>query len=361
MRSMQVQLQERSYPIHIGSKILDRLPIWLSEISLGGRHVVLIADKNVERTWAAPIVASLVAEGHRVTSLTVPAGESSKSLVQAGRLWESMLSDRTDRGSIVLAVGGGVVGDLAGFVAATFARGLPLVQVPTTLLSQVDSSVGGKTGINLPSAKNIVGSFWQPSLVVIDTDCLRSLPRREFVSGLAEVVKYGIILLPELIDYLEQHVDEIMSLQPLALTEIITRSCQAKASVVEKDERETTGLRAILNYGHTFAHALESAQGYGTLLHGEAVAIGMHLAAKLACRLGRVNEGFVQRQRKLLERFELPTQVPSSDPNQLWQLMQHDKKVEHGKLRFILPSRLGHVELVPDVPRELVLDILSSP
>ncbi len=359
-RTVDVRLAERAYAIRIGANILEHLPIWLAESVPRSRHAVLIADHNVFSTWSEKIEKSLGLQGYRITHLSVPAGEASKSVRMAERLWEMMLTDRADRGSVVLAAGGGVVGDLAGFVAATFARGLPLVQIPTTLLSQVDSSVGGKTGINLPTAKNIVGCFWQPSLVVIDTATLSTLPRREFVSGLAEVVKYGMIMQPDLIDYLEEHALAILAQDSSALTEIISRSCQAKASVVELDERETTGLRAILNYGHTFAHALESAQGYGTLLHGEAVSIGMHLAAKLACRMGRIDAELVQRQQNLLEKFELPTQLPAADPEELWRLMQHDKKVEHGRLRFVLPSRMGHVELVPDVPKEMVLSVMSD-
>ncbi len=292
--------------------------------------------------------------------IDVPSGESSKCISSIERLWCRMLADHTDRGSVVLAVGGGVVGDLAGFAAAGFARGIPLVQIPTTLLSQVDSSVGGKTGINLPGAKNIVGAFWQPSLVVVDTQSLATLPAREYVSGLAEVVKYGVILLPEFLAYLEQNVAAILSKQPAALSHIIAESCRAKAAVVQQDERETTGLRAILNYGHTFAHALESVCGYGTLFHGEAVSIGMHMAANLAQLMGRVDEDFVRRQQTLLEQLQLPTKSPHADPEELWLAMQHDKKVEHGALRFILPSRIGHVELVPGVAKGLATAAIQA-
>lgn len=323
------------------------------------RHAVLVSDENVVETLSSPIQTELQRHGCRTTAIVVPSGEKSKCIAEASRIWQLMLEDFTDRGSMVWAIGGGVVGDLAGFVAATFARGLPLVQIPTTLLSQVDSSVGGKTAVNLPNAKNIVGVFWQPSLVLIDIDSLQTLPRREFVSGLAEVVKYAMILQPDFLEYLEQHSQAILELEKPQITEIIARSCRAKASVVERDERETTGLRAILNYGHTFAHALESASGYGRLLHGEAVSIGMHLAAKLAQHLGRVDETFVDRQQRLLGRFELPTSCQGFDAEELWLLMQHDKKVEHGKLRFVLPSRVGHVELVNGVTKSQVLSVLS--
>ncbi|MGN6544496.1 MAG: 3-dehydroquinate synthase family protein, partial [Aureliella sp.] len=266
MLSVNVPLAERSYAIHIGQGLLGSLPEWLPNVLGRCEHAAIIVDARLSETLGATVKESLTAAGYRVSLLDVPSGESSKSIGQAERLWEGLLAERADRGSAVLALGGGVVGDLAGFVAATFVRGLPLIQIPTTLLSQVDSSVGGKTGINLPAAKNMVGAFWQPSLVVIDTHTLSSLPKREFVSGLAEVVKYGVILKPDLFAYLEQNVQSILHMDPGAITHIVAESCQAKADVVSQDERETTGLRAILNYGHTFAHALESASGYGTFL-----------------------------------------------------------------------------------------------
>jgi 3-dehydroquinate synthase len=251
------------------------------------------------------------------------------------------------------------VGDLAGFVAASFTRGLPLVQVPTTLLSHVDSSVGGKTGVNLPKAKNMVGAFWQPSMVVIDTDSLNTLPQREYVSGLAEVLKYGVILIPQLLEYLEQNVPAVLRKDALVVSHLVAESCKAKALVVQQDERETTGLRAILNYGHTFAHALESVVGYGRLLHGEAVSIGMHMAACLAYQLKRVPMSFVERQSKLLLALQLPTQFTEAEPDRLWAAMQHDKKVEHGQLRFVLPTRFGHVELVPGISKQQALDAIT--
>ncbi|MEZ6134726.1 MAG: 3-dehydroquinate synthase [Pirellulaceae bacterium] len=351
IETVHVELLERAYPIHIGSGLTANVPQWLREEFPRARHAVLIADENVQYVTDT-VQKGLVDSDMRCTLAPVPSGEASKSVQMAEQLWQRMLAEHTDRGSLVIAIGGGVVGDLAGFMAATFARGLPLVQIPTTLLSQVDSSVGGKTGINLPGAKNIVGAFWQPSLVAIDTATLNTLPRREFVSGLAEVVKYGMILLPDLFEYLEQNVDAIVNKQPAAIAHIVAESCKAKAAVVRDDERETTGRRAILNYGHTFAHAYESVSGYGTLLHGEAVAIGMHQAALLAERLGRIDRALVERQERLLHAFELPTSFGDADPDALWAVMQHDKKVEHGTLRFVLPSRLGHVELVSAVTRQ---------
>jgi len=356
--AIQVELAERTYPIYIGQQLTAAVPGWMQAGLPQCQHAVLIYDKHLEEL-ASSLQRALSAARFRCSLLSVPSGEASKSVEMAAGLWQSLVNENTDRGSCVVAVGGGVVGDLAGFVAATFARGLPLIQVPTTLLSQVDSSVGGKTGINLPNVKNIVGAFWQPTLVAIDTHSLESLPRREFVSGLAEVVKYGVILLPQLFEYLEQHAAEILRKESSAIGHVVAESCKAKAGVVQQDERETTGLRAILNYGHTFAHALESASGYGTLLHGEAVAIGMHMAALLAQQLGRVDQHFVQRQRILLERFELPTRF-EADPSELWKIMQHDKKVEHGTLRFILPTRLGQVERVAGVTERQVVAAISA-
>lgn len=358
-RIVSVELAERSYPIHIGRQLLAMFPELMKQRLPKCQHALLMFDENVE-SLAVPLRSQLQGSNYRVTELRIASGESSKSVASLERLWQAMLDDHADRGSAVVAVGGGVVGDLAGFAAASFARGLPLVQVPTTLLSQVDSSVGGKTGINLPGAKNIVGAFWQPSLVVIDSTSLDTLPQREYVSGLAEVVKYGVILLPELFDYLEQHAAAILRKESGVVTHIVSESCLAKANVVRQDERETTGLRAILNYGHTFAHALESVTGYGHLLHGEAVSIGMHMAALLAEKMGRVSSDFVDRQRALLQRLELPTSYRDADPQKLWQAMQHDKKVEHGQLRFVLPTRLGHVELVPGVSQSLILASIQA-
>lgn len=359
--SLRVELAERSYPILIGSELYPQLSKEFHQHLGVCRHIAMVYDSQIAATYARQVKELLVGSDYRISMFEVPSGEKSKSPEMAIALWQHLVEEHADRGSAIVALGGGVVGDLAGFAAATYARGIPLVQLPTTLLSQVDSSVGGKTGINLPNAKNIVGCFWQPRLVVIDTQTLSSLPKREFTSGIAEVIKYGVILLPELFEYLEQHVDAILAHDADAIAHIIAESCRAKASVVSRDERETTGLRAILNYGHTFAHALESDTGYGELLHGEAVAIGMHLAAKCARKLGRVSQDFVERQAHLIERFGLPTKLPRPGrENRLWELMQHDKKVEHGKLRFVLPTRLGHVELVPGVDHETVLEILQS-
>jgi 3-dehydroquinate synthase len=346
--SVHVQLGPRSYSIEIGTGTLGQLAAWSGEI-LPVSHAVLITDSNVDQPHARTIAAGFTAEGVDVDLLTVDAGEESKSVEMAAQLWDELLDAGTDRKSVVFAIGGGVIGDLAGFVAATFARGLPFVQVPTTLLAMVDSSVGGKVGVNLPEAKNMVGAFWQPRGVWIDTATLETLPDREYCAGLAEVVKYGVILDAEFFEYLESHAGELLARQPQALEHVIARSCRLKADVVEQDEREETGLRAILNYGHTFAHAVESVAGYGQWLHGEAVSIGMMCAARLAQRLDRIDWSLVVRQQKLLVALGLPVEMPELDEADLLAAMQRDKKVEHGRLRFVLPSRLGEVELVGDV------------
>jgi 3-dehydroquinate synthase len=267
---------------------------------------------------------------------------------------------RADRRTVIVAVGGGVVGDLAGFVAATFARGLSFVQVPTSVIAQVDSSVGGKVGINLPLAKNMVGCFWQPAGVLIDTVVLETLPVREYLSGLAEVVKYGVILDAEFFAFVEQQTDAIRTRRPNILSQLIERSCQLKAQVVEQDEREEKGLRAALNYGHTFGHAIETVAGYGRYLHGEAVSIGMVCAAELAQRLGRIDHSVANRQRNLLAALGLPVQVAGLDPEMLLAAMQRDKKAEQGNLNFVLPSRLGHVESVGQIDLKLVRQILAG-
>ncbi len=285
-----------------------------------------------------------------VDILSIEPGETAKSVETADVLWQKLLDIGADRKTLVVAVGGGVVGDLAGFIAATFARGLSFVQIPTTLLAQVDSSVGGKVGINLPGAKNMVGAFWQPRGVLIDTAVLSTLPEREYRAGLAEVVKYGVILDEEFFAYLESHVTELRARQDDVLRHIVARSCRLKANVVSADEREETGLRAVLNYGHTFCHAFETLTGYGQLLHGEAVAIGMTCAARLAERLGRVDGEFSRRQQELLLALGLPTQPPRLEPGEVISVMARDKKASGGKLRFILPTHLGHVELVGNVP-----------
>jgi len=353
-----VNLAERSYDIEIGSGNLPGAAEFFgARVPL--KHVVVVTDGNVAASHAPTVVDSLEQAGTRVDLVIVEPGETTKSIENADRLWQRLLEVGADRSSSVVAVGGGVVGDLAGFVAATYARGIALLQVPTTLLAQVDSSVGGKVGVNLPDAKNMVGAFWQPRGVLIDTDVLSTLPAREFRAGMAEVVKYGVILDADFFGYLEQHVEAIKARQPDVLRHLIARSCQLKADVVQADERELTGRRVVLNYGHTFCHAIEAVTGYGHFLHGEAVAIGMLCASRLAELLGRVDQRVTRRQHDLLTALELPTEVPEVDRSQLITAMQRDKKTQYGRLRFVLPSRLGHVELVDDIPANLVTSAMN--
>lgn len=357
---VRVELGPRSYTIAIGAGTLPDAGRFLLE-HYRAAHVVVITDSNVEPLYAGPLADLIGRAGPRVDMAVVPAGESSKSVAVASGLWQQMLQFGADRATVVVAAGGGVVGDLAGFIAATFARGVPFMQVPTTLLAQVDSSVGGKVGINLPEAKNILGAFWQPLGVVIDTNVLTTLADREYRAGLAEVVKYGVILDAAFFGYLEAHTAGLVARDAGVLRHVIARCCQLKASVVQHDEREQTGHRAVLNYGHTFGHALEAETGYGTLLHGEAVAIGMLCASRLAERLGRIAPAVTRRQRDLLAALGLPTTCPADvRRDQMLRLMRHDKKVDRGQLRLILPDRLGHVELVTGVGGQEVLAALDD-
>ncbi len=347
-QTVHVDLSERAYDIEIGTGIL---PNTAELITQHDRitHAIVVTDTNVAQPHAAIVQQSLEDAEIRTDLIVVPAGENTKSAAQIGQLWEQLRELGADRKSVVIAVGGGVVGDLAGFLAASYARGIRFYQVPTTILAQVDSSVGGKVGINLPGAKNMVGAFWQPAGVVIDTSVLDTLPEREYRAGLGEVVKYGVILDADFFTYLEEHVEQIKQRDHAVLTQVVARCCQLKADVVENDEREETGLRAVLNYGHTFCHAFETVTGYGTLLHGEAVSIGMLCASRLAVNMGRITSDITDRQYELLAQLGLPVDVPNADMNDLLAAMQRDKKVEHGQLRFVLPTRMGHVELVAGV------------
>jgi 3-dehydroquinate synthase len=351
--AVRVDLDRHSYEIRIGSGTLPSVGRFLSEVTKA-THAIVVTDANVDRAHGATVIDAVHGAGIRADRLVVSAGEPSKSMECLSGLWNQMLDVGADRKSVVIALGGGVVGDLAGFLAASFARGLTFLQVPTTLLAQVDSSVGGKVGINLPRAKNMVGAFWQPCGVLIDTNVLDSLPDREYQAGLAEVVKYGVILDAEFFGYLEAHCPELNRRDGDVLRYVISRCCRLKADVVENDEREETGLRAVLNYGHTFCHAFEATTGYHRLLHGEAVSIGMLCASRLAELMGRVDADFTRRQHELLDSLGLPLVPPEVDRELVLAAMQRDKKVEHGRLRFVLPTRMGHVELVSDVDPQLV-------
>jgi 3-dehydroquinate synthase len=349
--TVRVELGERSYGIEIGIGNIDETGPFL--VSLGDvSHAIVITDNNVQDPHALNVAESLGRESLKVDIIAVEPGEPTKSVDMAAGLWQGLLDLGADRKTVVVAVGGGVVGDLAGFIAATFARGLRFLQVPTSLLAQVDSSVGGKVGVNLPTAKNMVGAFLQPIGVLIDTATLDTLPEREFVSGLGEAIKYGVSLDADLFELFENNIDRLLKRDHGLLVDITSQCCRLKADIVRQDEREETGLRAVLNYGHTFGHAFESLAGYGQILHGEGVAIGMVCASRLAQRLGRLDLQCTARQVDLLRALGLPVDVPELETDAIMEAMMHDKKVAHGKLRFVLPTKIGHVELVGDVDPE---------
>lgn len=346
--AISVDLGDRSYPIHIGTGATGRFAAALQSVISDLTHVLVIHDAAVQ-PWADELCDQIRKESIRVDVAAVPSGEPSKSIAQYEKLLDWMLERGADRRSVIIAIGGGVIGDLAGFVAASFARGIRFVQIPTTLLAMVDSSVGGKTGINLSGAKNMVGAFWQPDLVWVDTLAMQSLPDRSYLSGLAEVVKYGVIDDAAFFDYLDSNADALVARQGDVLRYAIEQSCLSKARVVNEDERETSGRRAILNYGHTFAHAIEATAGYGTLLHGEAVSIGMQMAASLAIQLNLCDPAVLERQTKVLKACHLPITFADADIAAMLPVMMRDKKVAHGNLRFILPTGIGSVCMVGDI------------
>ena len=360
MQSVRVNLDPRSYDISLATGQPAGVGLFVRERLPKSALALVVCDTNTI-SHGQVVESSLRHAGFRTQSVTIPSGEESKSLTQASRLYDALYEAAADRQTAVVAVGGGVVGDLAGFVAATYNRGLPLVMVPTTMLAMVDSSVGGKTGINHPKGKNLIGAFHQPTGVWIDTAVLDTLPEREYLSGLAEVVKYGVILDAEFFAFQEENSAAIRSRRPDVILSVIARCCRLKADVVERDEREETGLRAVLNYGHTFAHAFETIGGYGSWLHGEAVSAGMMCAAQLAERRGFIGSELAQRQLHLLSVFSLPL-----TPKREWSIddmiavMRRDKKSVAGKLRFILPTRLGEVRLFDDIPEEAVRAVLEE-
>jgi len=354
---VRVGLEARSYDIQIGQGLLSNIPALFPHVSKT-TLLFIVCDEHL-KTQASLISKVFHNLGINVAEVVLPSGENQKCLDSASKLFDQLVNARADRKTMVLALGVGVVGDLAGFVAATYNRGLNLFMVPTTLLSMVDSSVGGKVGINHPMGKNLIGAFHQPVGVAIDINVLNSLPDREFRSGLAEVVKYGMILDAGLFGFLEANAAGILAREPGLLVKIIKRSCELKAQVVSQDEREETGLRAILNFGHTFAHAFETIGGYGAWLHGEAVASGMVCANKLSLNRGMIDESIAARMVALLKAFNLPTDPPKLSSTLLLEVMRNDKKSVRGNLRFILAKKLGEVALFDDVTEENVKGVLS--
>ena len=341
MRTLRVALSERAYDIHIGHNLLGRADLLAK--SLVSQRAVIVSNEVVAPLYLDKIAAPLRKAGVHVTEIVLPDGEASKRWETLNTIFDALLADRCDRTTTVIALGGGVIGDLAGFGAATYQRGVPFIQVPTTLLAQVDSSVGGKTGINHPRGKNMIGAFWQPKLVLADTDTLRTLPARELSAGLAEVIKYGLIRDLPFLEWLESNIDKLIARDADALSYAIERSCANKAEVVAGDERETAkdGGRALLNLGHTFGHAIETGVGYGEWLHGEAVAAGMVMATELSRRLGWLGTADVNRVRDLLARAGLPVIGAPLGADRYLDLMAHDKKVLAGCLRLVLLQHLG--------------------
>ena len=354
---VQVALGERSYPILIGDDLLGRADSygpWLP-----GRQVLIVTNETVGPLYAARVREALA--GCDVRELQLPDGEQYKTLDSFAAILDALLEHRFSRRATVLALGGGVIGDLAGFAAACYQRGAGFIQVPTTLLAQVDSAVGGKTAVNHARGKNMIGAFYQPRCVVADTGVLATLPAREYAAGLAEVVKYGVIHDAVFFEWLEANVAALRAREPSALAWIIRRSCEIKAHVVGLDEREETDIRAILNFGHTFGHAIENTQGYGTWLHGEAVAMGMVLAADLSARLGWLARTDAARVRGLLDALGLPVLPPQGlDGPGFRAAMSLDKKVTDGRIRFILARRLGRVEVTDDVPAPMLDATLAA-
>jgi 3-dehydroquinate synthase len=363
-----VELGPRSYEVRVVTDRLSEFGPFVRgalESTWAGRScrlAFIVTDSHlVELSLDYKYRNALAEVGIDAPTLAVQAGEASKCLAWAEGLYDQLVQAKADRHTLIVALGGGVIGDLAGFIAATYARGLRLIMVPTTLLAQVDSSVGGKVGLNHPKAKNIIGAFHQPSGVWIDTKTLKTLPERELRCGLAEVVKYGVILDGDFFTDLEARAGEILKRRPKTLRWIVSRSCQLKASVVSRDEREETGLRAVLNFGHTIGHAIESVARYGGVYqHGEAVAVGMVAESRLAQRLGWISSDVVDRLVALLDRFGLPTIKPGFDPDLLLEAMSRDKKNRGGRLRFVLPRSIGHVELTDAADEADVRSVLAS-
>jgi len=356
VQTLSVALGERSYPIHIGTGLLARADLVLPVLSR--KTVAVVSNTTVAPLFMDRLAGALVREGVEVVRIVVPDGEDHKDWPTLNTVFDALLEKRCGRDTTLIALGGGVVGDLAGFAAATYQRGVSYIQVPTTLLSQVDSSVGGKTAINHPLGKNMIGAFHQPRLVLADMDTLKTLPERELRSGLAEVIKHGLVRDAAFFAWLESNIQRLLARDADALEHAVLRSVEIKADIVGQDERES-GLRKVLNFGHTFGHAIETGSGYGAWLHGEAVAAGMAMAADLSRQLGYLTEADTGRIRALLQRAGLPVASKGIAPERLQQLMSVDKKVKEGRIHFVLLERLGAATLRDDVPRAALDRTLS--
>ena len=355
MNKIKVRLGSNSYEIHIGPGILRQTGRRLRESGFSDK-LVIITNPIVKGLYGKALEQNLTEEGFSAIVLSVPDGEEQKSLDNAGKLYYELSSCYAERMTPILALGGGVLGDLVGFVAATYLRGVPLIQIPTTLLAQVDSSIGGKVAVNHDQLKNKIGVFYQPRLVITDISTLKTLPQKEFANGLAEVIKSAVIWDKEFFAYLEAHLDGIKSLDDRELEEIVFRSAKIKAGVVEKDERDL-GLRNILNYGHTIGHAIESAADF-RVSHGEAVAIGMVAAARISNRMGILDINELNRMKSLIKRAGLTTETPKLELDRIIQAVRHDKKILEGKIRFVLPKAIGDVFITDEVSPSLVEQVL---
>jgi 3-dehydroquinate synthase len=354
-----VQLGARSYTIVVEAGGLAKLGDHLRPLGLGAK-TALVVDPMTRRLYGETVVESLRSAGFSVAVVEIPEGEAAKTLAVAARVWDELLAARLDRSSTVLALGGGAVGDLAGFVSATYMRGMNFVQLPTTVLAQVDASIGGKTAIDHPRAKNLIGAFHQPRLVMVDPLVVRTLPEREFRSGLAEMVKHGIVLDAAYFDEMEQGAARLLARDPITLERLIGGSCRLKAAVIERDPEEKTDLRFALNYGHTIGHALEAVTKYGRWTHGEAVALGIVAEARLARRLSVAPADVVARQERQLETLGLPTRVGSIDADDVLAAIGRDKKARDGRIPFILAPAIGRFQLVYDVTADQVRAALAE-
>jgi len=357
-----VELNANPYPIHLGAGGLQRLGPLMVEAGLRpGTKVLLVSNPVVAESYGSGVKAGLEQAGYRLTELVLEAGEEQKTPATVALIHDAAQAAQLERSSAIVALGGGVVGDMAGFAAATWLRGIAVVQVPTTLLAMVDAAIGGKTGVNHPGGKNLIGAFHQPRLVLIDPTTLATLPEREFRAGMAEVIKYGVIGDAELFGDLEaaEDLSRLEALSPTLLERLLQRSAAAKAQVVAADEREG-GLRAILNYGHTLGHVVETLAGYGTYLHGEAVALGMLAAGELAVAMGLWSTAEQERQRALVSKAGLPLTLPALDPEAVLRTLQSDKKVRDGKVRFVLPTAIGSVVIRDDVEPDLIRRVLAQ-
>jgi 3-dehydroquinate synthase len=356
MNTLQLDLDERSYPIHIGSGLLDQADLYKKHIK--GTFTAVVTNETVAPLYADKVVKTLESIGQKVKLIVLPDGEAFKTWEVLQKIFDGLLENSADRKTTLLALGGGVIGDMTGFAAACYMRGIKFIQVPTTLLSQVDSSVGGKTGINHPLGKNMVGAFHQPQAVIADLDTLKTLPPEELAAGLAEVIKHGAIADSEFLSWIEKNQDALNKCDPAAMEYAVRRSCEIKSQVVAQDEKEG-GIRAILNFGHTFGHAIEAGMGYGAWLHGQAVGCGMVMAADLSVRVGLLSEAEASRLKKIIEALHLPTQPPKLGVDRFMELMSVDKKAEGGEVRYILLNGLGQAK-IQTVDDDLVIQTLIA-